>query len=348
MHKVVIRLRVTINDIAQKAKVSASTVSRVIADNPRISTATKEKVLKIMEEMNYHPNMIARSLVNRSTKIIGIIMPGMAEQSFKHPFFPELLAGIASMANKKGYKILLANVDTVEEEKQMVKELTLSGMTEGLILLTSRDQGSSLEQLVEEHFPFVVVGRSENPYVNWVDNDNFHIGYQLAEHFIKQGHREIVFLGYSPGALVTKDRLNGYKRALQDHQLPFDPELVVESKFITDNGYDLMKAFLADGGRTTAVLACDDYLAFGAIKAIHEGGLAVPSDIAVAGINNVPLADYHNPPLTSVAINAFSLGTKAFEMLRTVMKNEIQSYNRSIIPAELVIRASSRRELPGA
>jgi len=339
----VIGLRVTINDIAKKAKVSPSTVSRVIADSPRISEATKEKVLKIMKEMNYHPNMIARSLVNRTTQIIGVVMPGMAEQSLQHPFYPELLGGIASMANKQGYKILLANVSTVDEEREMIKELTFGGITEGLILLTSRDDNPTVEQLVKNNFPFVVIGRTENPYVNWVDNDNFLIGYQLATYFIEQGHRSIAFLGYSPGYRVTRDRLNGYKKALEEHDIPFDSRMVIESKFISDNGYDLMKAFLAQGKSPTGVIACDDLLAFGAIKAIHQAGLRVPDDIAVAGINNVPLADYYNPPLTSVKINAFSLGTKAFEMLQTIMGSNIRSYNQAIIPAELVIRSSTQR-----
>ncbi|HHW12874.1 MAG TPA: LacI family transcriptional regulator [Firmicutes bacterium] len=334
-------MRVTINDIAKKAQVSPSTVSRVIADSPLISAATKEKVLKIIKEMNYHPNIIARSLVNRSSRIIGVVMPGMAEQSFQHPFFPELLAGIASMANKEGYKILLANVATLDEEREMVKELTFGSITAGLILLTSRDQNPTVDQLVEVGFPFVVIGRTENPYVNWVDNDNFLIGYQLVEHFLDQGHRRVAFLGYSPGVTVTRDRLHGYKKALVDHGIPFCEELVVESEFISANGYDLMKRLLALRERPTAVIACDDLLAFGAIKAIHEAGLKVPVDIAVAGINNVPLAEFYNPPLTSVKINAFTLGKKAFEMLQTVLTSDVRSYNRAIIPAELVVRSSS-------
>lgn len=336
-------MRVTINDIAKKAKVSPSTVSRVIADNPRISKATKEKVTKIMKEMDYHPNMIARSLVNRSTKIIGVIIPGMAEHSFQHPFFPELLGGIGSRAYEKGYKILLSNVSTVDEEKQTLKELTLGGITEGIILVTSRAQDRTINELIKTKFPFVVIGRSENPYVNWVDNDNYLIGYELAEHFIKQGHKKIAFLGFSPGYMVTKDRVKGYKKALQDYGLPVEEGLIIESKFIADNGYDLMKRLLDQGEVPTGVIACDDLLAFGAIKAITDRGLRVPEDIAVAGINNVPLADYHNPPLTSVKINAFSLGTKAFEMLQTIIESEIKSFNRATIPAELVIRGSSLR-----
>lgn len=336
-------LRVTISDVAQKAKVSPSTVSRVITDDPRISIKTKTKVLKIMKEMNYHPNIIARSLVKRATQIIGVIIPGMAEQSFQHPFFPELLGGIGSMAYEKGYKILLSNVSTIEEEERTVKEFIFGGVTEGIILVTSRFQDSTINELIKTDFPFVSIGRSENPHVNWVDNDNFLIGYQLTEHFISQAHQKIAFLGYSPGYVVTRDRADGYKKALQDYGLPVEEGLIVESKFISDNGYDLMKKLLDKGIAPTAVIACDDLLAFGAIKAITDYGLRVAQDIAVAGINNVPQADYYNPPLTSVEINAFSLGTKAFEMLWTILDSEIKSYNRAIIPAQLVIRKSSSR-----
>src|SRR5690606_23329641 len=102
---------------------------------------------------------------------------------------------------------------------------------------TSRDQNPTVDQLVKNGFPFVVIGRTENPYVNWVDNDNFLIGYQLAEHFITQGHRRIAFLGYSPGFTVTRDRMRGYKKALADHKIPFADEMVVESEFISANGY---------------------------------------------------------------------------------------------------------------
>lgn len=336
-------MRVTINDIAAQAKVSPSTVSRAIADNPRISAQTRERVLKIMKEMNYHPNMIARSLVSRSTRIIGVIIPGLAEKAFQHPFYPELLRGLGAVAYKNKYKILLATAADLQEEKHAVREFAGGGITEGIIILTSRVKDPSVCELLKMKFPFVVIGRSENSNVNWVDNDNYLIGYQLAEHLIKEGHTKIAFLGVSPDFIVTTDRLHGYKQALADYGLPVDENLIVESKFITDNGYELMKRLLAGGGRPTAVIACDDLLAFGAIKLITEKGMKVPEDIAVVGINNVPLANYFTPTLTSVEINPFYLGSKAFELLKSIIDSEIQSVDRAVIPAKLVVRSSSRK-----
>lgn len=338
-------MRVTLNDIAKIAKVSTSTVSRAIANNPKISVATREKIFKIMKELNYHPNIIARSLANKSTRIIGIIIPGTAETAFQNPFFPEVLRGISSVAHKHKYNVLISSVSNLEEEKQTLKQFVHGGITEGIILLVSRVGDPSVAELTKLRFPFVVIGKPENESeVNWVDNNNFTIGYELTKHFIQQGHRKIAFLGVSSNYIVTLDRLNGYKKALEDNGIPIDERLIVESKFIEDNGYELMKQLFERGQKPTGVMAGDDLLAFGAMKYINEQGLKVPDDIGVSGFNNVPLANYSIPPLTSVEVNPFLLGSKAFELLLTAINSDYKSYNRAIVPAELVIRESTQKK----
>lgn len=338
-------MRVTLNDIAKIAKVSTSTVSRAIANNPKISAATREKVFKIMKELNYHPNIIARSLANKSTRIIGIIIPGMAETAFQNPFFPEVLRGVSSVAHKHKYNVLISNVSNLEEEKQTINQFVHGGITEGIILLVSRVGDPSVAELTKLRFPFVVIGKPENESeVNWVDNNNFTIGYELTKHFIQQGHRKIAFLGVSSNYIVTLDRLNGYKKALEDNGISIDESLIVESKFIEDNGYELMKQLFERGKEPTGVMAGDDLLAFGAMKYINEQGLKVPDDIGVSGFNNVPLANYSIPPLTSVEVNPFLLGSKAFELLLAAINSDYKSYNRAIVPAELVIRESTQKK----
>lgn len=333
---------VTINDIAKAAKVSPSTVSRTIANNPRISERTREKIFKLMKEMNYHPNMIARSLAKKSTKIIGVVVTGSTEKAFQHPFFPEILRGIASVAYKNKYKILISSVNSAKEEKKVVNEFAKSGITAGIILLASRVKNPSIGELMEIGFPFVVVGRPENEReVNWVDNDNVSIGYDLTKHLIEMGHKEIAFLGASPEFIVTLDRLKGYKKALADHNIPVKNELIVEGKFVDDTGYGLMKELLDKGIMPTGVIACDDLLAFGAINLLNERGFKVPDDIAVSGMNNVPLDEYFNPPLTSVDVNAFSLGAKAFDLLIANIDSEYKSIDRAMVPAQLIIRKST-------
>lgn len=332
----------TINDIAKAAKVSPSTISRVIANNPRISVATREKVLKIMKEMNYHPNYIARSLAMKSTKIIGLVVPGSTEKAFRHPFFPEILRGIGSVAYKNGYNILISSTNNATEARQMAKEFAVGGITEGIILMTSMVKDPAVSELQKMKFPFVVVGRPQNHNeVNWVDNNNLSVSYELTKHLISQGFKRIAFLGISSEYTVTIDRLEGYKKALEDNGLAFDNDLVVEGKFNDDEGYELMNNLFTNGITPDAVIAVDDFLAFGVIAAIREKGLSVPEDIAVAGFNNVPLSEYMTPSLTSVEVNAFTLGIKAFELLLADIESERKSYNRAIVPCELIIRKSS-------
>jgi DNA-binding LacI/PurR family transcriptional regulator len=338
-------MRVTINDIAKAANVSPSTVSRAIANNPRISGPTREKIFRIMKEMNYHPNVIARSLANKSTSIIGLVVTGTTEKAFRHPFFPEILRGAASVAYKNKYKILISSVNSLDEERQIVDDLTQSGIADGIILLSSRVKDPSISSLMRIKFPFVIVGRPENDTeINWVDNDNVSIGYKLTKHLIEMGCTSIAFLGVDSEFIVTLDRLKGYKKALDEHRIPINEELVAEGKFLEDTGYCLMKKILDKGIIPSGVIACDDLQAFGAIKCLNENGLKVPGDVAVAGFNNVPLSTYFNPPLTSVDINAFNLGAKAFELLMASINSEYKSFNRSIISAELIIRESTLRK----
>jgi len=338
-------MRVTINDIAKAANVSPSTVSRAIADSPRISKATKKKIFKIMEEMNYYPNVIARSLARKATNIIGILVMGTTEKAFQHPFFPEILRGVASVAYKSNYKILISSVTNMDEQREIVDDLTQSGITDGIILLSSGVKDPSISYLKEIHFPFVIVGRPDNENeANWVDNDNVSVGYQMTRHLIEMGCTEIAFLGVDPKFIVTLDRLKGYKMALQDNNIPINEDLIIEGKFVDDTGYDLMKKLADRGMAPSGVIACDDLLAFGVIKYLKEKGLRVPDDVAVAGFNNVPLSSYFTPPLTSVDINAFSLGAKGFELLMACMKSEYKSFNRAIIPAQLIIRESTMKK----
>lgn len=336
-------MSVTVNDIARLANVSPSTVSRVIADNPRISKKTRDKVHKIMKDLNYHPNIIARSLANRSTNIIGVIIPETTEKAFQHPFYPEILRGIASLAHKNDYHILISSAADVKEEKQVVDKLVKGRIADGLILMASRINDPTVTELAKINFPFVVVGRPvRDEKINWVDNDNVSISYELTKHFITQGVRKIAFLGVSPEYMVTLDRLQGYRMALEEYGIPVDEEMIIEGQFINDTGYALVEKLLDKGIKPTGIIACDDLLATGAVKKLQECGFRIPEDVIVAGYNNVPMADFFSPPLTSVEVRPYNLGTSAFELLLGSLRNDIRNYNRTIVPAQLVLRNSTK------
>lgn len=333
----------TINDIAKAANVSPSTVSRVIANSQLISEATREKVKEIMKQMNYHPNMIARSLVNKSTKIIGTLIPGTSEKAFQHPFFPEILRGITTSANKHGYNILLSNAGSPEEEASVISEMVSGGIAEGIILMTSRTNNSPVKDLVSRDFPFVMVGRPDaknKDDICWVDNDNFKAGYELTKYFIEKGRREIALIGTSPDYMVTIDRLNGYKKALEKYNIPFNPDLIVNGKFMDGNGYEMTRALMQKNQHFSGLIACDDFQAYAAIHYLMEKGLKVPQNVAVAGFNNVTLSEYNIPSLTSVEVNAYSLGVRAFELLLYMLKGNQSHKINEYVPTEIITRKS--------
>lgn len=336
---------ITLDDIAKKANVSPSTVSRVISNNPNISAVTRKKVLKIMEEMNYQPNIIARSLASNSTKTIGIVLSsrteGALKKAFQNPLFPDMLGGLSLIAYKNGYNILFSSLNKMEDDKQRIRELAKGGMTDGIVYLYPRVNDAIIEELQKLKSPFVIVGRPDNENeVNWVDNDNIAASYKMTELLIKRGRKKIAFIGASPNFMLAVDRVEGYKKALLDNSMPIDESLIIKGKFMTDNGYELMKSIFDQGLAPDGIVAQDDLIAFGAIKQITEKGLKVPEDIAVAGFNNAPMSEFSTPSLTSVETNAFDIGAKACEMLLSCVKSSYNGFARTIVPSELIIRSS--------
>ncbi len=335
-------MSVTIKDVAKAAGVAASTVSRVIADNPRISQKTKEKVLQVMKEMDFYPNAIARSLANRSTKTIGVIMPHSSEQVFVNPFFTEVMRGIGMSAMKRGYNVLFSTGSDIEEEYRSTSKLVNEQRVDGLILLTSRIKDKTIDELIKKKFPFVVVGKHpklEN--INWVDNNNQEAGYTATEHLIKQGHKSIGFIGGEFTYVFMGERFKGYKKALDSFSIEFSKEFLALEEFLEEGGYRAMKKLLSNKKRPTAVVVADDLMAFGVMRAIKEEGLRIPQDISVVGFNDTPLASYVDPPLTSVEIFVFDLGYNASEVLINQLEQEDDQKKHIIVPTRLKIRKSS-------
>jgi DNA-binding LacI/PurR family transcriptional regulator len=330
----------TIKDVAKLANVSPSTVSRVIANNPKISDETKQRVYDAIEELKYHPNAIARSLASKSTNTLGLVLPNEAEDLFKNPFFIQIMTGISVYAQKKGYYIMYAFSKSEEEELEFISSYTGSKLVEGVILLTSRTNDKCIEFLREADFPFVVVGRPEiTQGTMWVDNDNFQAMYKVVDYLIAKRHKSIAFIGGPRELNVSQDRLDGYKRALLAHGIVVDCNLIAEEQDFTEAlGYEAMNRILKQAPKPTAVVTTDDLLAYGAMKAINE---KASEKISVVGFNNTPLAAYQNPPLSSVDINAEKLGYYAAKLLISKLKEGSQPANHYIVETNLVEREST-------
>ncbi len=335
------RVTATIKDVAMKAGVSPSTVSRVISNHPRISEETKRKVRQAMEELGYHPNAVARSLVKRSADAIGVLIPSTTEEFFMNPFFSEALRGISDVARREGFDLLLATSDSGKEDVKSLTRMIYGKRVDGVLLLSSRMHDPLMQVLQEHPFPATLLGRpEEQTSMAWVNNDNVEACYRATRHLIQLGHKRIGFIFGDESLLVTRDRLEGYRKALEEADIPLDKRLLFSSPFLEQGGYLGAMRFMALSNRPTAVVAADDLFAFGAMRAAGELGYRIPDDLAIVGFNNVRLAEISNPPLTSMDVHIYELGTTIAELLVAQIRNEEQTGQSIIIPTELVVRQS--------
>ncbi|NFF66664.1 LacI family transcriptional regulator [Clostridium sporogenes] len=333
-------MKVTIKDVAKEAKVSASTVSRVLSNSPRISDETKEKVYKVIEKLKYKPNAIARGLVNNKTRILGVVLPEEAENLLSNPFFIQAMKGISSYAEEKEYYITYAFSNNKESEKKHIKDLTSSGLIEGMLLLRPKENDENIKYLKEINFPFVIMGRLKyTEGVFWVDNDNFKAMYNIVNKLIDKGHTNIALIGAKKELNVCKDREKGYKVALEMNAINYSENLVSYGEdFKEEEGYMQMKKIL-EKIKPTAVVAMDDLLAIGAMKALKEKDL---NDLSIVGFNNIPLDKFQKPELASVDINGVDLGYYATKLLIDKIEEVEDIRDHYIIETTFIERESFR------
>ncbi|QQE78641.1 LacI family DNA-binding transcriptional regulator [Alicyclobacillus sp. SO9] len=328
----------TIKDVARMANVSASTVSRVLADSPRISAATKRRVREVLEHLDYHPNTLARGLVTNTTSAIGVLMPYGGNEFFENPFFAQMMSGVSEVANENGYDIVLF---TSGPDTDTIDRVIRGRRVDGIFLLSSKQDDPVLKLVEQQKFPAVLLGRAPDGIsVSTVNNDNVSAAYKATEHLIRLGHKRIGFLGGASDLVVTLDRVTGYRNALRDYQLEPDAQLEVSSFFLEQGGYLGMMRLLASSDRPTAVLASDDVLAFGAMRASAELGYHLPSELAIVGFNDIRMAEIANPSLTSVRVHMHELGSAAANMLLEHIKNSDLEPQHKTIRTELVVRNS--------
>ncbi|WP_124727773.1 LacI family DNA-binding transcriptional regulator [Staphylospora marina] len=335
----------TIKDVAKLAGVSPSTVSRVIAGSNRISAETRARVLRAMEELNYVPNAAARSLARANSWTIGFTIARQAEQAFSNAFFPEVMRGMSTVAQARNYNILISISRTIEEEREKCLQLIRERRVDGLIVSTSRINDPLIRTLLEEDVPFVLIGRCAERPVLSVNNDNVQAAKMATLHLLDQGYENIVFVSGDSGLVVSRDRLNGYKQALIERDLPVDQMRIIEADFSIEGGFRALRELRERGVPFDAVCAADDLLALGAIRFAEHFGLRIPEDFGIVGFNDSPLMPFIHPPLTSVRILAYELGTEAMELLLDTLAspNKPRTMKEIILPSELIVRRSSCR-----
>ena len=336
-------MKPTIKDIARIAEVSPSTVSRALRDNPRISEEVRRKVREIATDLDFHPNQMARSLVNRRTRIIGVMFPGLAHATMGHPFYPEVLRGLGKVAGERRYHMLLSTGSENLSDVEAVRSLSESGYVSGLLLLAAQD--TQEDAVSSSHsLPFVEIGHPKNADQRYyVDTDNVDAGRCVTQYLIDRGHRRILFLGQDNRYPVTVDRREGYLRALAGAGLPVRERWIVPTRFIenTTDSELLASIFTADE-RPTAVVSMDDNLSIALIGFLSGIGLSVPGDVSVISFNNSEAGRYAAPALTTVDVDPYRLGEAAMGLIIDMVRGDVAQPMHVIVPYRLIERDSVR------
>ena len=335
-------MSVTIKEVAALAGVSPSTVSRTCKDHPSISRQTKEKVRRAMDQLGYEPNFQASSLATQNSRTIGIILPPSERETYENAFYLEAVRGISILCNQRQYINTVITGKDETELLQVIKTTVRNGLPEGFIILYSREQDPVVNYLYEEGLLYVLVGkafRNANQTI-YVDNDNVLAGKEAAQYLISLGHRKIGYLSGDHSLLYTGDRKSGYMLALAENNIPFRPEYCVETSFLPGAENPVLRELLSRSDRPTAFVASDDILASYLERLCVEMNIAVPKELSVISFNNSLFARMTKPPLTSIDINSFQLGSEAAAQMISHIENPNLLATKTIVPHYIVERES--------
>ncbi len=328
-------------DVAKLAGVSRTTVSFVLNDVPgvKISEETRQRVLDAARQLDYYPTAAARSLASGKTRRIGLILGEGQERLAADAFLPIFLQGVTASVHRRGYLLVMQLAEDVPSREAYLR-LIREQQVDGLILSGARSDDPLLAQLEGERFPLILHGHLSDYHFPCVDVDNRAGAYQAMSHLLALGHRRIGFISNAPLSYAgAQERFVGYQQALAEHDIPFDGSLVRSAAFLPRAGWEAMKELLALPARPSAVFAASDVVAFGAMGAIHEAGLSIPDEVAVVGFDDIFLATYAYPPLTTVRVPAYGLGWTAAEILIALIEGD-EDVASVILETELVIRQS--------
>jgi LacI family transcriptional regulator len=332
----------TMKDIAKRAKVSTSTVSHVINQSRYVSEEISERVRQAAKELNYAPSALARSLKMNRTRTIGLIMT-----TSTNPFFGEVVKGVERRCYQQNYNLILCNTEGDEERMRASINTLLEKRVDGLLLLCPTLEGQQLD-IFERYpdIPTVVMDWGETRFPSDKIKDNSELGgYMAARHLIESGHTDIGCITGPLNRHQAQIRYDGFTRAMEEADLPVNKQWVVESNFEADGGYDSFNALYqrcgGDKSRLpSAIFACNDMLAMGLINAANEHGIRIPEDISLIGYDDIYIAKFMVPPLTTIHQPKYRLGRAAVDTLLHRIESSQPDSNQVQLEPELVLRRS--------
>jgi len=329
---------ITIKDVARLADVSTATVSHVINDTRYVSDELRGRVLDAMETLDYRPNVLAQGLRGGETHTIGLVVPDNA-----NPFFAEVSRAVEDVGFARGYSVILCNTrDDLGRERAYI-DLLVAKQVDGIIFIAAGDHHEHLDELTRRNVPLVLADRD----VDLTDADvvlvnNERGGYEATKHLLDLGHRRIGCIAGPSEATPSADRVAGYGRALQEAGLPLSEGLIETGDFRYQGGEAAAERLLAGAAHPSAIFACNDLMAIGALRAIRKAGLDVPGDISVVGYDDIPLASAMSPALTTAAQPVDQLGALSTELLLSRIEDgAVGTAQRITLETTLVVRGSS-------
>ncbi|MGQ0561277.1 MAG: LacI family DNA-binding transcriptional regulator [Gemmatimonadota bacterium] len=328
-------MAVTVRDVAEKAGVSVATVSRALNQSGRVSAQTRERVARVVAELKYRPNTAARSLITRRTGMLGVLLPDLYGE-----FFSELIRGLDSEAQARGFHLLLSSSHDHASEIETALN-SMQARVDGLIVMAPAVEAHVLRLLVPHDLPVVLLNCAlRHESLSSLAIDNYGGAYAAVQHLLTHGHTRIALVQGPPGNHDALERQRGYHAALADACLAIDRDLEMPGDFTASGGYAAALRLMALASPPTAIFATNDATAIGAMSALRDSGIAVPEQVALVGFDNVSSTKYMIPPLTTVEVSISEFGALAVTRLVAVLERADEPERRETLAARVVVRRS--------
>ena len=333
----------TIHDIARELNISASTVSRALNDNPRISIKTKEKIKAVAKSLGYQPNTLASNLRNKKSNTIGIVVP-----LINRHFFSSVISGAEDVAFKAGYNVVISQSNDLAAKEISIVQSMFSNRVDGLIISIAM-QTNSFEHLKifgRKNIPLVFFDRVVPEIeTDKIVVDDFAGGFRVTQHLIDQGYQRIGHLAGPQNLMTYFDRKNGYIEALRKNNIPYDESLVVINSLTSDEGIAAVDHLINLPNSPDAIFCGNDTTALSVMIYLRDKGIRIPQDIGIVGFSNEPFSRVVSPSISTIAQPGFEMGQKAAELIIRKIENKERTFQTIILPTELIIRESSNRIL---
>lgn len=342
-------MQVTLKDIAKKSGYSITTVSRALAGYADVNDKTRRRIAEIANELGYQPNLLARQLRNQQTQTMGLIIP-LADNSVSNEFFSQLLLGIGDAVSRVGYDLLISAQAPGETEMAAYRRIVGGKRVDGMILARTRQNDERIAYLKQLNHPFIVNGRAAPDEVSdfpYIDVNSQAAIQSAVAHLVMLGHEDIALILPPPEMAFTEFRHNGYREGLAAAGLPYRPEYVTHGDLLRSGGFLNANALLDQHPQITAIVACNDLMALGAMSAAHGRGLQVGSDLSITGFDDIPAAEYAHPPLTTAHQPIYEIGQRLVGILYGLITGAEQQETQIVLSSTLVVRASTGKKKGG-